>query len=54
MIMDPSSRDRGVAGTKQSMYRGSLIKEGSTVFVSRKAVSKKEDDVVWISISRAR
>ena len=45
-------------GTRQNMYRGSLIKhdvdiQGSTVFASRKAVSMTEGDKGWISICRA-
>ena len=48
----------GWRGTKQNMYRGSLIKhdvdiQGSTVFTSRKAVSMTEGDKGWISICRA-
>lgn len=48
----------GWRGTKQNMYRGSLIKhdvdiQGSTVFASRKAVSMTEGDKGWISICRA-
>ena len=48
----------GLRGTKQNMYRGSLIKhdvdiQGSTVFASRKAVSMTEGDKGWISICRA-
>ena len=45
-------------GTKQNIFRGSLIKhdvdiQGSTVFASRKAVSMTEGDKGWISICRA-
>ena len=48
----------GWRGTKQNMYRGSLIKhdvdiQGSTVFTSRKAVSMTEGGKGWISICRA-
>ena len=47
----------GWRGTKQNMYHGSLIKhdvdiQGSTVFTSRKAVSR-QGDKGWISICRA-
>ena len=62
-MMDLSNPDRGGGGvgwrgTKQNMYRGSLIKhdvdiQGSTVFASRKAVSMTEGDKGWISICRA-
>ena len=48
----------GWRGTKQNMFRGSLIKhdvdiQGSTVLASRKAVSMTEGHKGWISICRA-